>query len=238
MKLRKLYGLLLASVLAVGGCEPGSEDTPQRSAERRPPAAEQAQDARDTVVLFLGDSITAGYGLAREAAYPGLIQQKIDSLGWPIRVVNGGLSGDTSSGGLRRLDWLMRDRVDVLVVALGGNDGLRGIEPGAMRENLEQIIDEARERNEEIQIVLAGMRMPPNLGASYTQRFERVYRELAEQKAVHFIPFLLEGVGGEARLNQRDGIHPTAEGQRLIAEHVWQLLHPILETMRQRDAPA
>lgn len=237
MKLWKLYGLLLVSVLVLGACESEREEAAAPIREHSNSSSEREDAANVHTILFLGDSITAGYGLVREAAYPSLIQEKIDSLGWSFRVLNGGISGDTSSGGLRRLDWLMRERIDVLVVALGGNDGLRGIDPGAMRENLSRIIDRARERQDDVKIVLAGMRMPPNLGQAFTERFERTYPELAAEKEVDLIPFLLEGVGGEAHLNQRDGIHPTAEGQRIIAGTVWEALLPVLAEVHSAVDP-
>ncbi len=146
-------------------------------------------------------------------------------------MVNAGVSGDTSSGGLSRLEWLLRDTVDVLVLELGGNDGLRGIPPDAMHDNLAEIIDRTRAKYPDVRILLAGMRMPPNLGQDYVRAFERVYVDLAREKDVQLIPFLLEGVGGIRTLNQPDGVHPTAEGHRLIADTVWDYLRPVLEDL-------
>ncbi len=180
-------------------------------------------------VLFLGNSLTAGYGLPLDQAYPALLQLWADSLHWPVTMVNAGLSGETTAGGLRRLPWLFRSNVDVLVIALGGNDGLRGLPPDATKDNLRQIIDQARDTFADVSILLAGMQMPPNLGDDYTAAFSALFTDLVEEKDVHFIPFLLEGVGGVDALNQSDGIHPNAEGQRIVADNVWRVLRPILD---------
>lgn len=183
-------------------------------------------DARPRVV-FLGDSLTAGLGLAPEQAYPALIQQKIDQAGLTYRAVNAGVSGDTSAGGLSRLDWALEGDVRVMVVALGGNDGLRGLPADELRRNLSTIIERAQARH--IEVVLAGMEAPPNFGQSYIQSFHQVYPDLARQYHVPLIPFLLQDVAGLDRLNQRDGIHPTAEGARIVADTVWAALQPILK---------
>jgi acyl-CoA thioesterase-1 len=190
------------------------------------PAA-PAEDARK-VVVCLGDSLTAGYGLSAEEAWPALIQARVDARGLAFRVVNAGVSGDTSAGALRRVDWLLRLPVAVLVVAIGGNDLLRGQDPAALRRNLEAIVARTRRVHPEARFVIAGMRAPPNLGSVYTSAFEAVYPEVAEGADAALVPFLLAGVAGDAELNQLDGIHPTAEGQRIIAETVWQALEPLL----------
>ena len=191
-------------------------------------ASVRAEDANETI-LFLGDSLTAGYGLDEARAFPALVQAKIDSLGWAFEVINGGLSGETSAGGLRRVAWLLRRKIDILVLALGGNDGLRGIPVAEMQQNLQGIIDRARATYPDIQIILAGMEAPPNLGDAYTAAFRAVYPTLAEKNHIPLIPFLLEGVGGIADLNLPDRIHPNAQGHRIIAETVWHALKPILE---------
>ena len=188
-----------------------------------------AEEDRKTI-LFLGDSLTAGYGLDKTQAFPALIQAKIDSLGWAFDVINGGLSGETSAGGLRRVNWLLRRKIDVLVLALGGNDGLRGIPTTEMQQNLQGIIDRAREKYPDIQIVLMGIEAPPNLGEVYTTAFRAVFPALSEKNRLPLIPFLLEGVGGIPELNLPDRIHPNAEGHRIIAETVWRVLKPILES--------
>ena len=186
--------------------------------------------AEPRTIVFFGDSLTAGYGLDDPAdeAYPALIQKKISAAGLAWRVVNAGLSGETTSGGLRRVDWILRQPVDVFVLALGGNDGLRGIEPAVSRANLQRIMDRVRAKNPATKIVLAGLQMPPNLGPDYTREFAAMYPALAAENHATLIPFLLEGVGGDAALNQRDGIHPTAEGHALVAETVWKILRPLL----------
>ena len=188
----------------------------------------RAEKDRPTV-LFFGDSLTAGYGLDATRAFPALVQAKIDSLGWSFEVINGGLSGETSAGGLRRVNWLLRRKIDVLVLALGGNDGLRGIPASEMQRNLQGILDRARATYPDVQIILAGMEAPPNLGEAYTTAFRTAFPTLAEKNRIPLIPFLLEGVGGVADLNQPDRIHPNAEGHRVIAETVWRVLKPILE---------
>ena len=191
-------------------------------------ASVRAEDANRTI-LFLGDSLTAGYGLDEARAFPALVQAKIDSLGWSFEVINGGLSGETSAGGLRRVTWLLRRKIDILVLALGGNDGLRGIPASEMQQNLQGIIDRARTTYPDVQIILAGMEAPPNLGDAYTAAFRAVFPTLAEKNRIPLIPFLLEGVGGIADLNLPDRIHPNAQGHRIIAETVWHALKPILE---------
>jgi acyl-CoA thioesterase I len=231
---------VLAMVLAVSGCDrsqaparstasPAPQAAPAggRDAFARPPAADPSADA--PVVLFLGDSLTAGYGLPVEAAYPSLIQARLRKAGYAWRVVNAGVSGDTSAGALSRLDWLLKQRVDVMVVALGGNDGLRGQDPEAMRANLAKIIERAQARG--IQVVLAGMQMPANYGADYTRRFKQVFPQLAEHYNIPLIPFLLDGVAMRPELNQADGIHPDAQGARLVADNVWRVLKPVLDKL-------
>ncbi|MGH7469354.1 MAG: arylesterase [Longimicrobiales bacterium] len=190
------------------------------------PAPAQA-DTRG-VILFIGTSLTAGYGVGAEYAYPALIQAKLDSAGLPYRVVNAGISGETSAGGLRRIDWALQQPTEVLVLELGANDGLRGLDPDSMKRNLEALIRRTREKYPTAEIVIAGMQAPPNLGAQYTHRFHAVYGDLADKFDAVLIPFLLEGVAARPELNQSDGIHPTVEGQRVIAETVWMHLKPVL----------
>ncbi len=180
------------------------------------------------VVLFFGTSLTAGLGLGSEAAYPALIQQKIDSAGLAFRVTNAGVSGETSAGGLRRLDWLLRQPVAVLVLELGANDALRGQDLRALENNLQAIIDRTRTAHPRASIVIAGMEAPPNLGRRYTGAFRQVFVDLARENGAALIPFLLEGVGGRPELNQADGIHPTARGHEIIADNVWQVLGSVL----------
>ena len=193
-----------------------------------PASTEIAVDG-DKVILFFGNSLTAAYGLDVEQGFPNRIQLKIDSLQLDYTVINSGLSGETTSGGLNRLDWVLNQKVDVFVLELGANDGLRGIPLTETRKNLQGIIDMVRTKNPETKIVLAGMQIPPNLGTNYTTEFKNIYPELASKNNVALIPFLLEGVAGIPELNLEDGIHPTVEGQKIVAETVWQFLKPILK---------
>jgi acyl-CoA thioesterase I len=186
-------------------------------------SAPESADSRKTI-LFFGDSITAGYGIDEQEAFPALIQQRLDSIGLQWRAVNAGLSGETSAGGLRRIDWLLRQPVDVMVLELGGNDGLRGVSPDDTRRNLEEIIDRTRAKYPDVRIILAGMQIPPNLGPEYAAAFAGLYTDVARSKQVELIPFILEGVGGISELNLPDGIHPTAEGHKILAETVWAKL--------------
>jgi len=188
-------------------------------------------------VLFLGTSLTAGLGLPPEQAYPAVIQQKIDSAGLPFRVVNAGVSGETSAGALRRIDWLLRQPFDVLVLETGANDMLRGTDLDSTRANLQAIVTRVRAARPEAAIVLAGMMAPPNLGRAYAERFRDLYPSLAADNDLPLVPFLLEGVGGVSRLNQPDGVHPTAEGQRLVARNVWAVLEPVLRTRLVEQMP-
>jgi acyl-CoA thioesterase-1 len=180
------------------------------------------------VILFLGTSLTAGYGLDPAEAFPALVQQKIDAAGLRYRVVNAGVSGETSAGALRRIDWLLRQPVALLVVETGANDGLRGQDPDATRANIQAIFDAAKRREPKPRLLLAEMEALPNYGEDYARRFRAIYPQLARANGATLLPFLLEGVAGDARLNQGDGIHPTAEGEKRVAENVWKVLKPLL----------
>lgn len=182
-------------------------------------------------ILFLGNSITAGYGIDPSQAFPSLIQEKIDTKGWNFRVVNAGQSGDTSAGGLSRMDWLLRSRVDVLVIELGGNDGLRGLPVEVTRKNLQAIIDRTRERYPKLKVIVAGMRVPPNMGRDYGRRFQATFPDLAKKNKAVLIPFVLEGVAGVRELNLPDGIHPTAKGHEVVAATVWKVVEPVLKSL-------
>ena len=183
------------------------------------------------IVLFLGNSITAGYGLELSQAYPALIQQRINKVGFNFKVINAGQSGDTSAGGLARMDWLLKNKIDVLVLELGGNDGLRGLPVEVIRKNLQAIIDRARKQYSQIKIVVAGMKMPPNMGGQYSREFEAMFAALAKKNNAVLIPFILEGVGGVRQMNLPDGIHPTAGGHEIVAENVWTVLAPVLRSI-------
>ncbi|HET8714827.1 MAG TPA: arylesterase [Holophagaceae bacterium] len=190
------------------------------------PAALPAPKAKGTVV-FLGDSLTAGYGLAAAQAYPALIQRKLEAARLPWEVVNAGVSGDTSAGGAARLDWIYRRKVDVLVVELGANDGLRGIPVADTERNLRTILDRAK--REKSRVLLVGMQLPENYGPAYRKAFQAIFPRLAKAYRVAYLPFLLEGVAMRPELNQADGIHPNAEGARKVADTVWTALAPLLE---------
>ncbi len=176
-------------------------------------------------IVFLGDSLTAGYGLDPDQAFPALLDARLSAEGIDATVVNAGVSGDTSAGGLRRLDWVLGPPTDVLVVALGGNDGLRGLPPEELASNLTEIIRSARESHPGITVLLAGMQMPASMGADYQRRFASVFSEVADETGAVFVPFLLQGVAGEKEMNLPDGIHPNAKGQAMIAETLWPFLN-------------
>lgn len=184
--------------------------------------------AKKKTIVFFGNSLTAGYGLSPSEAFPAIIQKKIDSLGLPYQVINAGVSGETSSGGKTRIDWILQQPLDIFVLELGANDGLRGIPLSETRKNLQSIIDKVKTKDPGTKLIFAGMEIPPNMGQTYTAEFRNIYTELASKNSMTLIPFLLEGVGGEPELNQEDGIHPTAEGHRIVAENVWKELSKLL----------
>ncbi len=191
---------------------------------------------RQTIVI-LGDSLAAGYGLDLSEAFPALLQKKVDEAVLKFSVVNAGLSGDTSAGGLQRINWILKRRIDVLILELGGNDGLRGIPVGVTKTNLQAIIDRTKQKYPQAQIVLAGMQMPPNMGTEYNSAFEKIFPDLAKANNAALVPFLLESVGGKPELNLPDMVHPTAEGQIIVAENVWKVLKPVLEKIGE-DKPS
>lgn len=228
------YALLVVLVAGCGGETAGRGGGAGNSAQGGSvPAADQgsAPAARPRIV-FLGTSLTAGYGLEPDQAYPALLQAKLDAAGLPYDVMNAGVSGETSAGSLSKLDWILRDPVSVLVIETGANDGLRGQNPDSLRHNLEAIIDRARAQTPAPRILLVGMDALPNLGATYRRRFAAVYPEVARERDVPLVPFLLAGVAGVDSLNQADGIHPTAAGQRIVAETVWKYLEPMVRSER------
>lgn len=182
-------------------------------------------------LLVLGDSLAAGYGVSPQEAYPAVLQRRIEAAGLPFTVVNAGVSGDTTAGGVRRLDWLLRRPVDVLLLELGGNDGLRGIPPETTRSNLVAIITRTRAKHPAVRVVLAGMEMPANMGGEFTGKFRRIFPEVAKEHDAALVPFLLEGVGGVPELNLPDLIHPTAQGHELVASNVWPVLEPVLRSV-------
>jgi acyl-CoA thioesterase-1 len=216
---------LIAALFVITGCNNngGAPGSKSNDAENKP-----ASVAKTKNIVFFGNSLTAGYGLSPTEAFPAIIQNKIDSLGFPYKVINAGVSGETSSGGNGRIDWILRQPLHVFVLELGANDGLRGIPLSETKKSLQSIVDKVKAKYPEAKLVLAGMQIPPNMGQSYTTEFRDLYPELAEKNGMTLIPFLLDGVGGELKLNQQDGIHPTAEGHHKVAENVWRVLEGVM----------
>jgi acyl-CoA thioesterase-1 len=229
-----LLGLALAGLAGGPACRGGgpspepADPTPGAAPASTPASAAPRPADERPVILFVGTSLTAGFGLDVSEAYPALTQEKLDAAGLGYRVVNAGVSGETSAGALRRMDWLLRQRVAVLVLETGANDGLRGQDPEATRANIQAIFDRAREQEPPPRLVLVAMEALPNYGREYREHFRRIYPELAAANDAALIPFFLEGVAGEAELNQADGIHPTAEGHTRVAENLWKVLEPVL----------
>lgn len=222
-------GLVVAVLLAVACGRP--EPIPEGAAPFVEPASPVVQDraASDLRVVVVGDSLTAGYGLAEDQAYPALLEQALRDHGWSVEVINGGVSGDTTAGGLARLEWLLRQEPDLVVIALGANDGLRGQPIESIADNLRRMAERSREAG--ARVLLLGMRVPPNYGEDYAGSFAAVYPSLAEELGLPLMPFLLDGVGGRIELNLADGIHPNAEGQARIAEAVLPFLEPIVREL-------
>jgi acyl-CoA thioesterase-1 len=223
----KIGRVLVAGALiaACGRAREPATNAPPPSAGPAPAAP--ASDSRPTI-LFVGTSLTAGFGLDPEQAYPALIQARIDSAGLPYRVVNAGVSGETSAGALRRMDWLLRQPVAVLVVETGANDGLRGQDPDATRANVQAILGRSQQQSPPPLLVLLGMEALPNYGQDYRRRFRAIFPALARESGAALVPFLLEGVAGRPELNQADGIHPNAAGHEVLADNVWKVLKPLL----------
>ena len=216
-------GCMLLLFAACGGKKSPATEAPGDS------AAAPAASSSSKTILFFGDSLTAGYGLDDPAeAFPGVIQNKIDSAKLHYNVVNAGLSGETSAGGKGRIGWLLKQKVDVFVLELGANDGLRGIPVSETRQNLQAIIDSVKAKYPKAKMVMLGMQVPPNMGAAYANSFKATFPELAAKNNMALVPFLLKGVGGIPSLNQKDGIHPTAEGAKIVGQNVWQVLQGIL----------
>lgn len=232
MKKNGLRRLLKFSYIFLLICIFGCRETPDSNAQEKsaatPAAASDAAAGADEntsgTILFFGDSLTAGLGLNPNLAFPGLLQQRLDSLGYSYQVINAGLSGETTASGKNRLSWVLNQPIDIFVLELGANDGLRGIPLSETRKNLEGMIQQVRDKYAGVTIVLAGMQLPPNMGPEYTDEFRKMFPELAESEEVLLIPFLLQDVGGIPELNQEDGIHPTAAGHKIVAENVWEVL--------------
>jgi len=227
---KKIQGLMivLSIFMWLMSCTNDKKSTTRDSNKSNQPARDSAAIVKKKTIVFFGNSLTAGYGLSPSQAFPAVIQKKIDSLGLPYQVINAGVSGETSSGGKTRIDWILKQPVDIFVLELGANDGLRGIPLSATRKNLQDIVDKVLAKNPNTKLVFAGMQIPPNMGQTYTTEFRNIYTELAEKNKMTLVPFLLEGVGGEPKLNQEDGIHPTAEGHRIVAANLWRELQKLL----------
>ena len=220
----KIKTLQLFFLLAIFSCD--NNNSKKATTENKPVSKDTtvSSSSEKKTVLFFGNSLTAGYGVDPSEAYPALIQDKIDSLGLSYKVINAGVSGETSSDGNSRIDWILKQAVDIFVLELGGNDGLRGIPLTATKKNLQSIIDKVKAKYPNAKIILEGMQIPPNMGPAYTSKFREIYPALAKENNIDLVPFLLKGVGGDPKLNQRDGIHPTAEGHKIVAENVWEVL--------------
>lgn len=223
--MKKLFAInLIFSVFFVLSCNNNKQTAKADDSAKKDTAAA----AKIKTIIFFGNSLTAGYGIEPSQAFPALIQKKIDSLQLDYKVVNAGVSGETTSGGNSRIDWILRQPVDIFVLELGANDGLRGIPIEETKSNLQSIINKVWVLYPNAKIVLAGMQIPPNMGQQYTTAFRSVYPDLARKNNIKLIPFVLEGVGGEEKLNQEDGIHPTEEGHKIVAENIWQVLKDLL----------
>lgn len=223
--MKKGSGIIAGLIILFSGCTNNEKNT---GSDQNNTGKDSVTIVKKKTIVFYGNSLTAGYGLSPSEAFPAIIQKKIDSLNLPYQVVNAGVSGETSSGGKTRIDWILQQRVDIFVLELGANDGLRGIPLTETKKNLQDIIDKVKAKYPESKLVFAGMQIPPSMGQTYTTEFKNIFTELADKNAMTLIPFLLEGVGGEPHLNQEDGIHPTAEGHILVAENVWQQLEKLL----------
>jgi acyl-CoA thioesterase I len=228
--MQKLFFIIFTIfILSACGSETKQVNENQANDSKEDSISTQANAETNTkTILFFGNSLTAGYGLEVAQAFPALIQAKIDSLKLPYKVINAGLSGETTTAGNTRLDWMLSQKIDILLIELGGNDGLRGIDPTLTLQNLQSMIDKAKKKYPDIKIVLVGMEAPPNMGEKFTNDFRKIYKDLADKNKVSLIPFLLEGVGGDPKLNLPDGIHPTEEGHKIVAETVWKTLKEIL----------
>lgn len=221
------FFFLLLMIVLVPACGPEASNSNEQSEEEMVTA--EAEEQKKGKIIFFGDSLTAAYGLDPGEGFPAIIQSKIEDAGLNYTVVNAGLSGETSAGGNERVDWVLQQSVDIFVLELGANDGLRGIAPVVTYNNLQAIIDKVRAKAPEARIVMVGMEAPPNMGEEYTGAFRSVFKRLAEANDLPLVPFLLKDVGGIPELNQPDGIHPNREGQKIVADNVWEILQPLLQ---------
>jgi len=224
--LMSCYFLLLIFSSSCGESSNKKSTNPDQKSETVD--SSQTTTAKDKTILFFGNSLTAGLGLNLEDAFPAIIQRRLDSLNLPYEVINAGLSGETTASGKNRVNWVLNQQVDIFILELGANDGLRGIPLNETRTNLQAIIDIVKGKNPNTQIILAGMQIPPNMGEEYTTEFKNIFTDLVEKNNTKLIPFILENVAGIPELNQEDGIHPTVEGHKIVAENVWDVLKNML----------
>lgn len=223
-----VFGSIINMMILLTACGDKKQQQVNDSNQNNSTEITTANTEKVKTILFFGNSLTAGYGLDPSESFPSLIQAKIDSADLKYKVVNAGVSGETSAGGNSRIDWILKQPCDVFVLELGANDGLRGIPVSETRKNLQSIIDKVKAKYPQAKLVLAGMMVPPNMGAKYANDFRDLFPQLAKANNMALVTFLLEGVGGIRDLNQQDGIHPTAEGQKIVANNVWQILQPLL----------
>ncbi len=223
---RSYFAPCIFSLILLLSCNADNTKDGIAKEEKKTTVADSSASLR--TIVFFGNSLTAGYGVDPTEAYPALIQNTIDSLKLNYKVINAGVSGETSAGGNGRIDWILRQPVDVFVLELGGNDGLRGLPLSETKKNLQAIIDKVKTKYPGVKIMLEGMQIPPNMGKQYAIDFKNIYPELAANNNAALVPFLLKNVGGDAKLNQQDGIHPTAEGHKIVAQNVWEVLKDIL----------
>jgi acyl-CoA thioesterase I len=227
--MKKLILLASALVLIFANIFCNNKDTSKSDSNKALSPKDTTINQPVKTILFFGNSLTAGYGLEPDESFPSLIQKKLDSMHLHFKTVNAGVSGETSAGGNGRIDWILKQPVDVFVLELGANDGLRGIPVAETKKNLQTIIDKVKAKYPHAKLVLAGMQVPPNMGQEYSENFRKLFPDLAAKNNMTLIPFLLEGVGGVRELNQQDGIHPTAEGEKIVTENVWKVLQGVLK---------
>lgn len=229
MRTLTYYFAFFSCFLLISCGETAKQEEEVRETESVTTEVNADKETESKKILFFGNSLTAGMGLNQDEAFPAIIQEKLDSLGLNYEVINAGLSGETTAAGKNRVNWVLNQDVDVFVLELGANDGLRGVPVEETRKNLQAIINTVRSKNPDTKIILTGMQIPPNLGPEYAGKFRSIFPELAKENDIELVPFLLEDVAGKPELNQQDGIHPTAEGQEILAQNVWEILEPVLE---------
>lgn len=228
MKMILKYALFIGLMLQISSNVETTQEPAVKNDSLASPEDNSASGKKMKTIVFFGNSLSAGYGVAPEECFAGLAEQRIDSLGLGYKVINAGLSGETTAGGASRIDWILRQPIDIFILELGGNDGLRGLNPEDSFKNLQTIINKTKEKYPNVKIIIAGMQAPPNMGSDFTEKFKNVFPRLAKENDALLIPFLLEGVGGVPKLNLTDGIHPNPEGHKIVVETVWNTLKEVL----------